>query len=306
MNNKKIGIAIIILIGLLFILIPETYGEFFNSSPTSSVPIDTNNNLDIPSDTYEEENNLEVVDDSKYIEDAIDYNDIDLPPVVDSSKKVFLTFDDGPTRLTPKVLEILKEHEVHATFFTIGKMMERYPGYVLKAYREGHMILPHSYSHDFSIYTTFETFYDDFYKAEDVYRYILGFDPPPYFRFPGGSSNHTSFRFGGKQFMPRLTEDIKEKGYYYIDWNVYAGDTTPDYNNSEKMLQNIFRNVNNNDFAIILFHDLEKNVKTVEILPEVIERLKDKGYIFRTFRDVTEEELDTMVRLKLANKPIRR
>ncbi|MCC5911252.1 MAG: polysaccharide deacetylase [Clostridiaceae bacterium] len=221
-----------------------------------------------------------------------------------SDKKVFLTFDDGPTHLTPMVLDILKEYEVNATFFTIGKLMEKYPEYVGRAYDEGNMVLPHSYSHDFAIYSTLDTFYEDFYKAEDTYKEVLGFEAPPIFRFPGGSSNHSSFNFGGKQFMPKLTEDIKEKGYYYIDWNVDSGDTGPDYNNAEKLLENVLQGVVNTDYAIVLFHDLVKNEKILEILPEIIGTLQEQGYVFETFRDISQDELDKMVELKLANKPI--
>ena len=134
-------------------------------------------------------------------------------PEHENEKKVFLTFDDGPTELTNEILDILSDENIHATFFTIGNRMEMHPDIVTKTYENGHMILPHSYSHDYAIYTTFDSFYKDFYKAEDVYKSVLGIDTPPIFRFPGGSSNHSSFQYGGKQFMPNLTADIREKGY---------------------------------------------------------------------------------------------
>ncbi|AOY77391.1 polysaccharide deacetylase family protein [Clostridium formicaceticum] len=221
-----------------------------------------------------------------------------------SNKKVFLTFDDGPTSLTPKVLDILKEHDVQATFFVIGRLAERYPEIVRRTYAEGNMILPHSYSHDYAIYSTFETFYDDFYKAEEILQNILEIQLPQIFRFPGGSSNHSSFAYGGEEFMPQLTRDIIEKGYSYIDWNVSSGDASADYASKDKMLQNIFNGLQNRDFIVILFHDVGRNTKMAEILPEVITRLQNKGYEFRTFRDITEEELDRMIQLKIANKPI--
>ncbi|AKL95564.1 polysaccharide deacetylase [Clostridium aceticum] len=219
-------------------------------------------------------------------------------------KKVFLTFDDGPTSLTPEILDILKEHDVQATFFVIGRLAEKDPDMVKRTYAEGNMILPHSYTHDYAIYSTFETFYDDFYRAEEVIQDILQMRLPPIFRFPGGSSNHSSFAYGGQQFMPELTKDIIEKGYYYIDWNVSSGDASPDYKSKEKMLQNIFNGLQNRDVAVVLFHDVARNTKMAQILPEVISRLQNKGYEFRTFKDITKEELDRMVQLKIANKPI--
>ncbi|MCT8137816.1 polysaccharide deacetylase family protein [Anaerobacillus sp. CMMVII] len=226
------------------------------------------------------------------------------PTTPTANKKVFLTFDDGPTSLTPHVLKTLKEHNVHATFFTIGKRMEAMPNVVRDIYQEGHMVLPHSYSHDYAIYTTFETFYSDFYKAEQTYKDVLGFKPPQIFRFPGGSSNQSSFQYGGKQFMPSLTIDLKEKGYTYVDWNVTSGDAGPDAKNQAKLYENIVTTSANKDFVIVLFHDVSSNEATANVLPEVINYYKKNGFTFRTFRDVTKEELQRMEALKLSNKTI--
>lgn len=221
-----------------------------------------------------------------------------------SAKKVFLTFDDGPTSLTPEILRILKENGVEATFFVIGKLAENNPDIITRTYLEGHMVLPHSYTHDYAIYSTFETFYEDFYRAEAVVNDILGIEVPPIFRFPGGSSNQSSFRYGGRQFMPKLTVDVKEKGYYYVDWNVSSGDAGPDYNNKNKMLDNVINGAKNKDLAVVLFHDVARNTRVAEILPEIIQSFKEQGYEFRTFRDITEEELNKMIQLKISNKPI--
>lgn len=223
---------------------------------------------------------------------------------VNAKKKVFLTFDDGPTTLTPLVLNTLAKYQAPATFFVIGQRMERSPEIVQRAYREGHMILPHSYTHDWSIYTSFETFYDDFYLAEKAYKNVLGFETPPIFRFPGGSSNHSSFRYGGEQFMPMLTVDIKEKGYTYVDWNVSSGDAGPVIGNPTKMKESIFQQSEGKDFIVLLFHDTAGNSAMLEILPDVISFYKERDYAFRSFRDVTNEELAYMERRLISNKPI--
>jgi peptidoglycan-N-acetylglucosamine deacetylase len=229
------------------------------------------------------------------------------PPIAtppSKNKKVFLTFDDGPTTLTPQVLDILTEYDVQATFFTIGKRMEASPDLVRKTYQEGHMILPHSYSHDYAIYTTFETFYRDFKKAEEAYENVLGFKPPQIFRFPGGSSNQSSYQYGGKQFMPSLTVDVREKGYTYVDWNVTSGDAGPESYNQAKLLENVVTGSEGKDFIIVLFHDVSTNEATATVLPEVIQYYQKNGFTFRTFRDVTNEELKKMEELKLSNKTI--
>ncbi len=225
-------------------------------------------------------------------------------PKDENDKKVFLTFDDGPATLTNEILDILADHEVKATFFTIGKRMEQYPEIVNNTYENGHMVLPHSYSHDYAIYTTFDTFYKDFYKAEDVYKSILGFEAPPFFRFPGGSSNHSSFQYGGKQFMPNLTADVRDMGYQYIDWNVSSGDASPIANEPKKMLEQIKKGSRNKDLVVTLFHDVAPNKATAKILPDVIEFYKKNGYTFRTFRDITDDELQKMKSKGIANKTI--
>lgn len=245
--------------------------------------------------------NDEDSDDTKP-ENNSESNIVDVKP--DPSKKVFLTFDDGPSTLTPKVLEILYENEIKATFFTIGKNVEKNPALVKQTYDKGHMVLPHTYSHDYAIYTTFETYYDDLELAKKSIEDVLDIKLPNIIRFPGGSSNHSSFQYGGEQYMPKLTEDMKGKGYYYIDWNVSSGDASPDYDKKDKMISNVIDGAKNKDFIVVLFHDTARNTRMAEILPDIILELKNQGYTFRTFRDITEDELETMVKLKLANKPI--
>lgn len=222
----------------------------------------------------------------------------------DSRKKVFLTFDDGPSNLTPEVLEILEKNNVKATFFTIGKSVEQKPELIKQTYDEGHMVLPHTHSHQYSIYSSFESYYKDLELVEQAIEDVLDFDIPKILRFPGGSSNHSSFEYGGEQFMPQLTKDIKNKGYYYIDWNVLSGDASSDYDKKDKLISNVINGAKNKDFIVILFHDTARNTAMAEALPEIISQLKNQEYTFRTFRDITEEELDKMVELKLANKPI--
>lgn len=224
----------------------------------------------------------------------------------ESDKTIFLTFDDGPSTLTPEILRILAENDVKATFFTIGKSVEKYPEIVKQTYKEGHMVLPHTYSHEYSIYTTLETYYEDLELAKSAIEKVLNIELPYIFRFAGGSSNESSFKYGGKQYMPKLTEDVKAKGYYYIDWNVSSGDASADYDNKEKMLHNVIEGTKNKNFVVALFHDTARNTKMAEVLEEMIISLKGQGYTFRTFRDITQEELDTMVKLKISNKPIKR
>ncbi|MDG5787509.1 polysaccharide deacetylase family protein [Evansella sp. AB-P1] len=221
-------------------------------------------------------------------------------------KKVFLTFDDGPTSLTSSVLDILQKYDIPASFFVIGERMERKPKITQRAYNEGHMILPHSFTHEYSIYTSFDTFYKDFFLAEEAYRNTLQLEPPSIFRFPGGSSNHSSFEYGGEEFMPLLTEDVKDKGYVYVDWNVSSGDAGSNINDPTGMKNSIIKDSIDNDFIVLLFHDTGNNQALLEILPTVISYYKENDYTFRSFQDITDIELAEMKNRHIANKPINR
>ncbi len=226
------------------------------------------------------------------------------PSLSSGEKTIFLTFDDGPTDITLEVLEVLEEHDVNATFFIIGKQAENQPHILRKTYNEGHAVLAHTYTHEYNIYTSFDTFYEDLHKVQRVIQNILGKVPPPIFRFPGGSTNHVSRQYGGRDFMARLTEDVKEKGYYYIEWNVSARDTAIPRPDAELMTQIVLDSCYNKDYVVALFHDLNVNTALVEALPVIITELKERGYVFRTFRDITQAELHKMQRLRLANIPI--
>ncbi len=226
------------------------------------------------------------------------------PSVPSGEKTIFLTFDDGPMHITLEVLEILKEHEVTATFFIVGNLAENRPDIVRKTYNEGHAVLAHTYTHDYRIYTSFDTFYEDLHKVQQVIHNILGKVPPPIFRFAGGAGNHVSRQYGGRDFMPRLTQDVKEKGYYYIEWNVSARDTSVPRPDKDLMTQIVLEGCYNKDYVVALFHDINSNTALVKALPLIITELKERGYVFRTFRDITQAELNKMQRLGIANTSV--
>lgn len=224
-------------------------------------------------------------------------------PEPDGSKTVYLTFDDGPSSTTPDILETLNDYDVNGTFFTIGQRMEEHPEIARRTFEEGNMILTHSYSHDYAIYESFDSFYDDLHLAEVAYENVLGFEAPQLLRFPGGSANHSSFDYGGEQFMPELTEDIVDHGYDYVDWNVSSGDASDIYDEPEALLERV-KASSSGDVVVPLFHDTDRNVATAEILPEVIEFYKEGSYEFRTFEDISDEELAVLIEEQVVNRPV--
>jgi len=223
-----------------------------------------------------------------------------------SGKEVYLTFDDGPSLLTPKVLDVLKEENVKATFFVVGTWVQKYPEFVRRAHNEGHSVLPHSQTHQWSIYTSFDTYYNDLNKIENVLKNTLGFAPSKIIRFPGGSTNQTSYNYGGVKFMNNLTKDIINKGYYYIDWNVSSGDTGSGHNNKGNIIANVKKWSAGKKLAVTLFHDTGANAGLVAALPDIIDYYRDNGYNFKNFENISQQELDRMVEARVANMDVNR
>lgn len=189
---------------------------------------------------------------------------------------VYLTFDDGPSNLTPKILDILKEENVKATFFVINKSDSL--NYIIKrAYDEGHKIALHSYSHDYNlIYSSSEAYFNDLYKIQNKVKSIIG-NETNIIRFPGGSSNTVS-NFN-KGIMTKLTKEVTQKGFIYFDWNVSSGDAGAT-KNSDEIYNNVVNNVKSSKTNIVLMHDSADKTYTLNALKNIITTLKNNGYKF--------------------------
>ena len=138
-----------------------------------------------------------------------------------NEKVVYLTFDDGPSENTKKIMDILAKYDAKATFFVTGRNQDY--NYLIKdAYNAGHTIALHTYSHEYStVYASVDAYFDDLNKVGQMVKKEIGF-VPHYIRFPGGSSNTVSRRYC-QGIMSTLTKEVVEKGYQYYDWN---GDST--------------------------------------------------------------------------------
>lgn len=106
------------------------------------------------------------------------------------TKRAFLTFDDGPSKNTKEILDILKENDIKATFFVLGCQVEVFPETTKRIYDEGHYIANHGYSHIYSsIYQSAEQVLTEFNQCNQIVANTIGV--PEYnshlFRFPGGS-----------------------------------------------------------------------------------------------------------------------
>ena len=186
----------------------------------------------------------------------------------EACRKVYLTFDDGPSRYTDDILDILAQYNVKATFFVVGKTDESSLAAYQRIVEEGHTLGMHSYSHKYDeIYQSVETYAQDLGRLQEFLYETTGV-LSRYVRFPGGSSNKVS-----TVAIRDLIVYLEEQGIRYYDWNISSGDAAHGYVSAETIKENILPNVEKHDTVIILMHDAADKETTVEALPAVIEGL---------------------------------
>lgn len=185
-----------------------------------------------------------------------------------SIKKVYLTFDDGPSIYTEQILDILDKYGVKATFFVTGEAgIEQAKRYKMISDR-GHTIGMHSFSHRYSeIYKSEENFSKDVDKIRNFLEEVTGKTPVIY-RFPGGSSNRVSATDMGK-----LCKYLTENNIRYFDWNVSSGDASGQTLSPERIVANCMAGIDNHKNSVVLFHDTSAKYTTVAALPTILENL---------------------------------
>ena len=187
----------------------------------------------------------------------------------DNVRKVYLTFDDGPSSNTSRILDILADYNVKATFFVVGKEEEEYQALYKRIVEEGHTLAMHSYSHRYNeIYQSVESYSADLSKLQEFLYDITGVWCR-YCRFPGGSSNTVS-----QVDMHELILYLDEQDISYFDWNVSSGDASSAYISPENIIRNCTAELQAYDEAIILMHDAYEKKSTVEALPGLIEAIQ--------------------------------
>lgn len=184
-------------------------------------------------------------------------------------RKVYLTFDDGPSSNTDNILDILDTYGVKATFFVTGKEGAKAEASYRRIVEEGHTLGMHSYTHDYSvIYASEEAFMEDMEKLQHYLYDVTGVQST-YIRFPGGSSNKVS-----DVDMRLLITDVHEAGMEYFDWNVSSQDASSKPLTKEEILDNCLNSIERFQNCIILMHDAGSKDSTVEALPELIEHIR--------------------------------
>lgn len=198
---------------------------------------------------------------------------------------IYLTFDDGPSLdITPKILDILKEEKIKATFFVLN--YDENKEYLIKRIvEEGHTIGIHGYSHEYSkIYVSDEAYMNNITKLQEKIKESTGITTK-YTRFPGGSSNTVSRKYS-QGIMTRLTKRMIEEGYKYYDWNVSVEDAGSS-KTKEEVYDRYVRELSKSRANIVLMHDFGGNQKTLNALKDMIHYGKENGYIFEKIDDNT-------------------
>lgn len=197
------------------------------------------------------------------------------------NKVVYLTFDDGPGPYTARLLDILDKYNVKATFFVTGQKLG-YKDMIGEAHRRGHTIALHTYSHQYSIYKSEETYFADLKKIEDICVAQTGVKPT-IVRFPGGTSNTISENYC-KKIMTTLSKSLGYRGYLYCDWNVSSGDAGG-AKTKEEVANNVINGMKRNDVSIVLQHDIVKF--SVDAVEKIIVWGLANGYTFLPMDETT-------------------
>lgn len=235
-----------------------------------------NAEVDTNSATSTEKENTETALDGENAtesqESSTDVTQQDATVTNSNGKRVYLTFDDGPSIYTGQILDVLKANNIKATFFVIGREEEFYD-YYKRIVDEGHTIGMHSYTHVYQdFYASKESFAEELTKLNDLIYNVTG-TKSTIFRFPGGSSNSVS-SLAVEEYIDYLNENDID----YYDWNSLSGDAVTNGLSPEQLVNNIMNDVSQNEDSIVLMHDLQTTHTTVESLQLLIDTLKTEGY----------------------------
>ncbi len=179
-------------------------------------------------------------------------------------KTMYLTFDDGPSQdNTTAVLDILKKHNIKATFFVVGENVRKHPEVARRIVEEGHTIGIHCNKHEYdTIYASVDSYLADFQEAYDAVYEVTGVEVK-LFRFPGGSINAYN-----EDVYEEIIEEMTERGFIYFDWNGCLEDAVTK-NSPEQLVKNARESTLGRKKVVMLAHDIVYN--TTLCLEELIE-----------------------------------
>lgn len=186
-------------------------------------------------------------------------------------KKVFLTFDDGPTpEITHWVLEQLKIHNAKATFFCIGNNIKKYPEIVTQILNENHAVGNHTFNH----LNGWKTITEEYLKNIEMCQKEL--EDGSFTTYNLQPNIYNLFRPPFGKIKPSQSRKLRALGFKIIMWDIISFDFDSEVS-KEKCLENVLKNIENG--SIIVFHDSDKAWKNLEfVLPKTLQFLNENGY----------------------------
>lgn len=252
----------------------ETKKEEEKPKPTDIMP---NGNIIYAADSYA----VSADEVEKMLEGKASNND----------KEIFLTFDDGPSENTREILKILKEEDVHATFFDIGSALKdnkENQELLKQEIDQGNAVAGHSFSHNYKILypgnsVDVNKFMSELNETNEIMKSVLGKNfNARVIRMPGG---YMSRRYYRDPNLKALDEAFAKDNIVSIDWDAETGDATGRHYTVEQYVQNSAKNINNLNHVILLMHDAAAKKETVQALPAIIKFYKEHGYAFKVIKN---------------------
>ncbi len=191
---------------------------------------------------------------------------------VAAEKEIYLTFDDGPsTSVTEKILDVLQDQNVKATFFIVGDRVAGREKTLRRIAREGHTLGVHSQTHVYSqIYSSAEALLKDAETCAETVRTVTGVFPRVY-RFPGGGDHPASAKL------------LRQHGYRIVGWNAVCGDEEIRGADVETLYASAVKTAKGKNCVVMLMHDSATHKQTAQALPLIIEHFRAEGYTFLAF-----------------------
>lgn len=287
LNIKRIVLVLLILFIVIFILKMVIENHKLSEMKKADVQYSAELELKQQKKNEEKQNQIKEAEEKKQTKYA-SLNNEELTKISNiykhsDVKRVFLTFDDGPTKqVTPYILNLLKSENIKANFFVIGTKVEQNPELVKREYEEGHFIGNHGYSHKYStIYSSVDSVLEEYNKNNNLIKKAIGNENYNsfIFRFPGGL-------VGGpyNDLKHEALQKLNENGIGNVDWNALTNDADG-AKTKEAIMENFYKTVKDKTSVVLLMHDAADKILTYETLPEIIKYFKENGYQFQTMFD---------------------
>ena len=287
LNIKRIVLVLLILFIVIFILKMVIENHKLSEMKKADVQYSAELALKQQKKNEEKQNQIKEAEEKKQTKYA-SLNNEELTKISNiykhsDVKRVFLTFDDGPTKqVTPYILNLLKSENIKANFFVIGTKVEQNPELVKREYEEGHFIGNHGYSHKYStIYSSVDSVLEEYNKNNNLIKKAIGNENYNsfIFRFPGGL-------VGGpyNDLKHEALQKLNENGIGNVDWKALTNDADG-AKTKEAIMENFYKTVKDKTSVVLLMHDAADKILTYETLPEIIKYFKENGYQFQTMFD---------------------